>query len=259
MFIYNYHTHTSRCGHAYGSDEEYVKAAIEAGYKVLGFSDHAPYRDFIHDRRHMRWEQLPEYLSSISSLKEKYKDQIEIKIGLESEYYPFTLKERIELKQHLDYLLFGQHFSDPGEVSVSYFRENTEEEILGYGKAVEEGLRSGIFTYLCHPDVFMNRQPAFTKAGEEVAHRIGRACAETGTPVELNIRGVSKEKHPYDAGERYWYPHKEFWRILAQYPIKTVVGIDAHDPKDLLDTHFVEDGLKEVEDLDLHFIEEPFI
>ena len=28
---YNYHTHTSRCGHATGSDEEYVKRAIEQG------------------------------------------------------------------------------------------------------------------------------------------------------------------------------------------------------------------------------------
>ncbi len=42
MFTYNYHTHTSRCGHAGGSDEEYVQAAIKAGYQILGFSDHAP-------------------------------------------------------------------------------------------------------------------------------------------------------------------------------------------------------------------------
>ena len=29
---YNYHTHTSRCFHARGTDEEYVLAAIEAGF-----------------------------------------------------------------------------------------------------------------------------------------------------------------------------------------------------------------------------------
>lgn len=31
----NYHTHTYRCGHAKGTEEEYVKAAIEGGLEVL--------------------------------------------------------------------------------------------------------------------------------------------------------------------------------------------------------------------------------
>ena len=37
---YCYHTHTKRCGHAVGEDEEYVIEAIKAGIKDLGFSDH---------------------------------------------------------------------------------------------------------------------------------------------------------------------------------------------------------------------------
>lgn len=37
----NYHTHTYRCMHACGSDEDYVISAIKGGYQVLGFSDHA--------------------------------------------------------------------------------------------------------------------------------------------------------------------------------------------------------------------------
>ena len=39
----NYHTHTIRCNHASGTDREYVEAAIAAGFKTLGFSDHSPY------------------------------------------------------------------------------------------------------------------------------------------------------------------------------------------------------------------------
>ena len=30
----NFHTHTSRCKHAYGKDEEYVISAIENQYKI---------------------------------------------------------------------------------------------------------------------------------------------------------------------------------------------------------------------------------
>ena len=74
MFPYNYHTHTRRCGHASGDDEEYVLAAIKAGYKVLGFSDHAPYRNYPHKGSHMDIEDFAGYIESIHSLKEKYKE-----------------------------------------------------------------------------------------------------------------------------------------------------------------------------------------
>jgi histidinol-phosphatase (PHP family) len=39
----NYHTHTTRCHHAAGTEREYVEAAIANGIKVLGFADHTPY------------------------------------------------------------------------------------------------------------------------------------------------------------------------------------------------------------------------
>ena len=38
----NYHTHTYRCQHAYGSEREYIEAAIRMGITELGFSDHVP-------------------------------------------------------------------------------------------------------------------------------------------------------------------------------------------------------------------------
>ena len=38
MIKTNWHTHTKRCGHAIGEDEDYVKVAIEGGLKTLGLS-----------------------------------------------------------------------------------------------------------------------------------------------------------------------------------------------------------------------------
>ena len=89
----NYHTHTYRCMHAGGSDEEYVLAAIKGGYEEIGFSDHSPWRydsDFVAHMR-MSLSQFDDYYSSIMTLKEKYKDQISIKIGLECEYFRKSL------------------------------------------------------------------------------------------------------------------------------------------------------------------------
>ena len=74
----NYHTHTARCYHASGKDEEYVKAAIKAGIKELGFSDHTPWHYDSSFKATMRMpeSQLDDYIESIRYLKEKYKDRI---------------------------------------------------------------------------------------------------------------------------------------------------------------------------------------
>ena len=88
----NYHTHTARCLHAGSySDEEYVLAALENGYGILGFSDHTPWpyaSGYVSATSRMTLSQLPEYVASVRSLREKYADRIQILLGLECEYFP---------------------------------------------------------------------------------------------------------------------------------------------------------------------------
>ena len=258
MQKFNYHTHTYRCKHAKGTDEEYVLKAIEAGYTVLGFSDHAPYRDYPSDRSHMDFEQLDDYIDSINYLKEKYKDQIEIHVGLETEYIPFNHDERVELRNKVEYLLLGQHYSDPVGKELNFFINNTDEEILYYGNSVCNALDTGLFLYLCHPDVFLTRQEEFTEACEKVAHMIARKLVELDIPAEVNVHGSLRGKHPFGDKQYFYYPNKQFWSIMAQYPIRCLLGIDAHDPDQLIDFDSVENTIKELEDLNLHYIEEPF-
>ena len=87
---FNYHTHTTRCQHAKGTEREYVEAAIRGGYKILGFSDHTPYPFLDGHRSGMRMalEETKNYFETLLSLKEEYKDRIEIHIGFEAEYDP---------------------------------------------------------------------------------------------------------------------------------------------------------------------------
>ena len=92
MMLYaNYHTHTYRCGHGSTEpDEAYVLAAIEAGVKILGFTDHCPwpYSESFYKRGvRMHMSELPEYIASIRGLAEKYKDSIKIYVGLECEFF----------------------------------------------------------------------------------------------------------------------------------------------------------------------------
>ena len=74
--IANYHTHTPRCNHAKGTEEEYVQAALKRGSKILGFSDHTPFifPGTYYSTMRMFPEEIYEYAATIVALKEKYAD-----------------------------------------------------------------------------------------------------------------------------------------------------------------------------------------
>ena len=105
----------------------------------------------------------------------------------------------------------------------------------------------------------MSRQPEFTDACETVAHMIGKKCAEKDIPLEVNVRGIMKGKWRPIEGRACYYPSREFWNVLAQYPVKVIVGIDAHAPEDLLDLESVNDAYKMLEDLHLNYMTKPLL
>ena len=76
--IYNYHTHTERCGHAHGGDEEFINRAIEAGIKYLGFSDHMPmiFPDGYESSYRVPMSEAESYVSDLRKLREKHRDKI---------------------------------------------------------------------------------------------------------------------------------------------------------------------------------------
>ena len=90
IMLANYHTHTKRCQHAKGEDREYVEAAIQSGFQILGFSDHCPwpFPDGYVSGIRMKPSEIDGYFHSLESLREEYKNDIHIFIGFEAEYDP---------------------------------------------------------------------------------------------------------------------------------------------------------------------------
>ena len=153
----NYHTHTTRCHHATGSDEEFVLSAIKGGYQEIGFSDHTPWKyhtNYISDIR-MLPEELPGYVESLRSLQEKYKNQISIKIGLECEYFPEYIHwlKGIIKEYKLDYIIFGNHHFHTDE-KFPYFGKRTiclpcpSGFIHAFLPGIRSSLQTGQQTYL---------------------------------------------------------------------------------------------------------------
>ena len=82
--IQNLHTHSTYCD---GKDtpEQMIKAAIEKGFKSIGFSGHS-YTDF-DEVSSMSPEGTEQYKKEIRALSEKYKDKIEVFCGIEYDFY----------------------------------------------------------------------------------------------------------------------------------------------------------------------------
>lgn len=252
----NYHTHTYRCMHANGKDEEYVLAAIQAGYEVLGFSDHSPWKydsDFVASVR-MPLSQFNDYYKSISDLKEKYKDQIEIKIGLECEYYPKYqnwLKEFAKENQ-LDYLIFGNHYYETDEKSQYFGSCAKDNRMLDkYVESTIEGLETGMYCYLAHPDLYL-RARKWDSYCAQAAHKICAYCKEHDVIMEYNLAGL---RFSILRGVME-YPHDEFWKIAASYGNKVIIGVDAHSPKHLEDPSLFEFARKKLTEFGLEIVDE---
>jgi len=254
----NYHTHTTRCNHACGSDEQFVLSAIRGGFEVLGFSDHSPWdytpSNFKGSHIRMRLEEFDEYYTSISRLKEKYKDQITIKIGLEVEYFPQYmewLKTFIKEKK-LDYIIFGNHFYQSDENGVYYGRGCSDDLILKqYANDCIEGLKTGLYSYLAHPDLFMRGRSNFDALAYEVSYQICNACKEMNIPLEYNLAGleVCERKHVSQ------YPHPEFWEIAAEVKNDVIIGCDAHDYHQLETNYYWDEALMHIQKLKMNRVD----
>ena len=246
--LYNYHTHTYRCNHAYGTEEEYILRALDAGFSELGFSDHAPY--FFADRNYvssfrMDTDQYHGYVQTLLELREKYKSRIQLHIGLEAEYYPgiFERNLRYWLSEPLDYLILGQHFTNNEEDGTYACSPSamSESVLARYAEQVEEAVSTGLFTYIAHPDLIMydRKKPEYRRH----MRRICEAAKQADMPLEINLLGMERGR---------CYPNEDFFGLAAECGNKVIIGFDAHSADEIY-SDMVTDAYRKAEDMCARF------
>lgn len=227
--IANYHTHTWRCRHAYGTEEEYIQKAIASGMQVLGFSDHTPYwfeEDYYSTFR-MFPEQLDDYVQTVLQLKKQYTGKIEIPLGLEVEYYPKTFRNLMDhLNEYpIEYMILGQHYigEEIGEAYLAKLQTGDPAVLEQYCNQTMDALYTGLFSYFAHPDIlgFLGDPKAY----KEQMRRLCRAAKQCDIPLEINLQGQRRGRH---------YPNPVFWEIAAEEGCKIVIGCDAHKVEDIV-------------------------
>ncbi|MBO4524282.1 MAG: histidinol-phosphatase [Ruminococcus sp.] len=245
----NYHTHTYRCGHAQGEDREFVEHAIEGGIKVLGFSDHCPWvfdNGYVSHIR-MKPSEVEGYFRSLTDLKKEYSDDIKIYIGFETEYIPQLIEaqDRLLADYPVDYMIMGQHFNDPeyeGDyMGAPVFKESV---LIQYVNRIIEGMESGRFRYIAHPDLIR-----YMGSDDEYELHMTRLCEylkSKGIPVEINLLGMAGGRH---------YPSDRFFRIVQKIGNKAIIGCDAHIPKSLCDNAAIKAGREFADIYSLEIVE----
>lgn len=248
--IANYHTHTPRCNHAWGTEAEYADRALEAGLQILGFSDHTPYffpGDYYSHFR-MRPELLEDYVHTVLAVREAYRGRLEIPLGLELEYYPDLLPKLLPLLKDypFDYLILGQHCLG-NEVNDHYSGRPTGDGRLleRYCSQAIDALHTGLFTYFAHPDL-LNYVGGDEKFYRAQVRRICQAAKQCGIPLEINLLGMLELKH---------YPNNRFWEVAAEEGCDVILGRDAHEPQQLLMKDFEQRAMKIVSTYGLNLLE----
>ncbi|MGC5776464.1 histidinol-phosphatase HisJ [Paenibacillus pabuli] len=234
----DYHTHHERCGHAVGKLEEYVQRGVEIGLSQIGLSDHMP---LLHvDPAHylpemaMPMDELPRYVEECFSLKERYRGQIDVRVGLEGDYiegWETEIRAIIE-RYPWDYVIGSVHFL--GEWDITDFRQTHHwegkdvlEVYRQYYDAISKAAATGMYDIMGHTDVI--KRFGYTPAPEQTEERKAlenaalQAIAKSGCAMELNASGLSKP-----CAEMF--PGRRMLTEAIQLGIPLTLGSDAHDP-----------------------------
>ncbi|MDT0125552.1 histidinol-phosphatase HisJ [Paenibacillus sp. RRE4] len=239
----DYHTHHERCGHAVGKLEEYVQRGIAIGLSQIGLSDHMPLLHVdpaeYYPEMAMPMDELPRYVEECFTLKERYRGQIDVRVGLEGDYiegFESEIRSIIE-RYPWDYVIGSVHFL--GEWDITDFRQTHQwegkdvlEVYRQYYDAVSKAAATGLYDIIGHSDVI--KRFGYVPSPEQNEERIAledvalQAIAKSGCAMELNASGLSKP-----CAEMF--PSRRMLTEAIRLGIPLTMGSDAHDPMKLGD------------------------
>jgi histidinol-phosphatase (PHP family) len=229
----DYHLHGNFCGHARGELEEYVTAALEKGFREIGFSAHLP-KVIDPDPYHaMLEDDLPRYVDLVHSLQERYRGRIVIRLGIEADYFEGHEEKTKRLLDAypFDYVFGSVHFLDDWHFTsrVGLPRYETEDPATVFPRYFEllgRMIETGLFDIAAHADAIKRERfrPSNSLDGEY--REIARLLGAGGMAIEVSTAGLRR-------GAGSIYPSEELLRICIEAGVPVTLGSDAHSPEDV--------------------------
>jgi histidinol-phosphatase (PHP family) len=247
--FFNLHTHCNFCD-GKGDPEEYVKAALDKGFKTLGFSSHAPV-PFKNNFAIKDDEKLLEYCNTIRSLQIKYRDQVSIRLGLEIDYIEGITRDFEDFREScgLDYTIGSVHLVKNGNDDRLWFIDGPRVE--SYDDGLENifggDIRLAVTTYYDQvkrmiitqkPDIIghfdkikMHNHNRFFREDEDWYRLLVMDILDTieiaGSIIEVNTRGIYKKRSDD------LYPGQWILKEIKERGLPVTLSSDAHQPEEI--------------------------
>jgi histidinol-phosphatase (PHP family) len=233
----DYHTHTYLCGHASGTLDDYVLAAIDRELDEIGLTDHLFLYYEEPEQRDpalaMREDQYPSHYDAMTLARDRYRDQITVRVSVEADW---VASEENRLREVLgfydfDYVLGGIHYVDgwlvdAAENAVNYQTFPLEDIWSSYMREIRSAAESRIFDVLAHIDLpkkfgYHPPEPVWPEILKSLD-----CIRDTGCAVEISTVGLRDA-----AGE--CYPSPSIIAEMKRRGIPIVLSSDAHSPAEV--------------------------
>ncbi len=253
--IHDGHVHTPYCPHgSMDRLQSYVEEAVRNGFQRLTFTEHAPLPEGFQDPvpeqdSAMKKTDLPYYIGEVQKLKQFYRKNIEIFIGLEIDFIEGYESQTTDLLREvgpaLDDAVLSVHFlrSGSGYTCLDYdahaFRHlkeysgSLENLYSDYYRTVRKSITSDLGPYkpkrIGHITLVRKFQKLFPRTFDdaEMIRSVLDTAAAEGYSLDVNTAGLRK---------RYCgdiYPPLPFIKEAAARSIPLVFGSDAHQARDV--------------------------
>ena len=228
--MYSYHIH-STFSDGKNTPEEIVLAAIEEGFVSIGFSDHG-YTNY--DLRYCMKDQIG-YINEIKKLKEKYKNQIQIYLGVEEDSFaPLN-------RQSFDYIIGSCHYilKDgkylPIDSNYDYFKKCLsafDNDYLAFAKSYYSNFCEyikrqkpdiiGHFDLITKFDELDDNLFLKNPQNTKIAENIITKAIQSGCIFEINTGAIARDLRTTP------YPSENLLYILKKNNSTIILSSDSH-------------------------------
>ncbi len=232
------HVHTHLCNHASGTMEEYIRAAVARGLDTIIFLEHLEAGIDYGERTWLTRNDFNRYFSEGERLREKYRQKIKVRLGVEIGYNPSAVELlRTKLAAYpFEFRGLSYHFFHDGSHHfnmVSRRRSNidalvacgADRVVTAYFAGLIEALQTFDVQVLCHLDAVLRHYPelSFTRSHRVQIDRLLQLLKKKGISLEVNTSGFGLRNEPY--------PARAILKRAMELGIVLTAGSDAHRPE----------------------------
>lgn len=220
--LVDYHIH-SILSDGKNTYEEMALAAIDKGLDEIGFTDHLCLKPVDWS---MRQIDIPVMISQVLDVKEKFSDRINIRFGVEIDYFPEYESQIQDLINQIpfDYVIGSIHFIDDWNFDMDkslYGKWSNDVLYEKYFTLVQKAAQSGLFDIIGHIDIIKKFRVYPETNQDQLFEDTLKIIKANNLVVELNTGGLDRPCAEFT-------PSPHLLEMCFAHHIPVIISSDAH-------------------------------